>query len=87
MCFLALLNLSLVKKVSLKIKEFCCCCSSKDDSKEKLKVLFQLEEEIDEEMHKIHDSVHKFKNELYQYRKNAGLLGTYPKGHRRDHTV
>ena len=79
MCFLALLNLSLVKKVSFKIKELCCCCcSSKDDSKEKLNVLFKLEEEIDEEMHKLHDRIHKFKNELYKHRKNAG---TYKRGY------
>ena len=87
MCFLDLLNLSLVKKASLKIKELCCCCSSEDDSKEKLKVLFKLEEEIDEEVHKMHDSIHNFKNELYKYRKSAGLLGTYPKEHKRGYTM
>ena len=71
MCFLALCNLEVIKNLTLKFKRHLCCRSSKNEFKEKLEELFKLEAEIDTEMHKLHDSIHKFKNELYDYRKGV----------------
>ena len=70
MFFLHFCNLDVIKNLTLKFKRHLCCCSSKnDENKKKLEELFKLEENIDTEMHKLHDSIHKFKNETYNLRK------------------
>ena len=72
MCFLALCNLEVIKNLTLKFKRHLCCRPSKNVFNEKLEELFKLEAEIDTEMHKLHDSIHKFKNELDDSRKKKG---------------
>ena len=59
MCFLACIIPTLIKKL---------CCFSKDDKndeiKNKLKELNDMEENIDSELFKLINDVHKFKSEL-----------------------
>lgn len=72
MCFLALLNPSLIKQVSLKVKRHLCCRSKnndKDENNKKLKELLELEEHIDTELVKVLNDIHKFKNQLHSYKK------------------
>ena len=69
-CVLTLCNLEVIKNLTLKFKRHLCCCSSKnDENKKKLEELFKLEENTDTEIHKLHDSILKFKNEIYNFRK------------------
>lgn len=73
MCFLACIIPSLIKQMTLKLKKKLCCFSKddkNDEIKNKLKELNDMEENIDSELIKLINDVHKFKSELYNYKKH-----------------
>ena len=75
MCFLALFNPSFIKQLSLKFKKHLCCRSKNNNSNDEennknINELFELEEHIDAELLKILNDVHKFKNNLYNFKKH-----------------
>ena len=69
MCILALCNLDLIKKLTLKFKKHLCCCSNdKAKAKELLADLVKFKEKLDSELRLLQAEFDKFKSDLPRYR-------------------